>query len=1036
MTLLLALAWLTSVGQSTSEQKSRQLWDAGASYEAQFQLDSALRFYRAAAESRPLLLPAHLDYMQLMVRLGRHLQLRTQYDSDSSTNYARCLAAIAWGISGHDLPAAREKYFQLLKREGRTPCSEMAHSWSGDDSLPPEPDLIRSAIEQYGSSPVMVHRYVQSLVLRGRGKDAERYLRDRIDIASGLDQLRLRSILASHLITTGEKSAARAVLGAMEAAVSKAPSPYGRWILLEAKRTYAEYERELLSFHSLYAGFNAAMISLTRSAAPAYAFETLTRDAQENTDHGDYRTASAEMDAAVRIADSLDAPEFRLRAHLYRGRARNARGDYSRAIADLKVAAKTGRRLGERYRTVEAFQFLARAYSAQRDWARATMAVDSFTVLSQGLRDRSKRMVLLYEAGTTYLKAGYHERSRRYFEQMVRTIERDQMNFEYAGEYMERTGDYSRALKYYRQAYAATGWGSSKLALAGMVRVFSALEMRDSAEQAARLHDALPLNPQLEILLPRLLLDRGQAARARELAVKWLTLQAQRGNPAGTANGYNLLAEIDLRSNPQATLRWTDSAELYAKRVRLSSQIVQAYRLRALAHNRSGRADLARSDLEQAQTFARVDADQLEQVILLTDLGDVAQSPPSALRFYARASAALGGVTGAIEDPVFAARLREARRNIFDNALRTALSLPERSRLAAVSEWSARKKRTRPVAGGSFKRFRAPVLDYIVVGDTIAAVVHGRTDDHLVRLPMTTRRAAELAFQLVTPFTWVAGGNVDLERARFSSGSARELYNGLLRPLESLLPAGEVTVVLDVPLQRVPFDALLRSESNEFRDSEFAVDRWNFSFSLYPDGASPMTRTLRLRNEPLTFISQDVPGANEEFSSIVRIWSSARVERLSGGNATEERLRANPHRSILHFAVHGISDDSDPLRSHLVLSPGAHDDGLLHASEVSRTVGRPGLVFLSACETASGPLFTGTGSLSLARFFLEAGAESVIATQWPISAQGARLSEDFYRELKAGKDPRDALHSAKLHLRHDPRTAHPFFWASHIYVSR
>ena len=73
----------------------------------------------------------------------------------------------------------------------------------------------------------------------------------------------------------------------------------------------------------------------------------------------------------------------------------------------------------------------------------------------------------------------------------------------------------------------------------------------------------------------------------------------------------------------------------------------------------------------------------------------------------------------------------------------------------------------------------------------------------------------------------------------------------------------------------------------------------------------------------------------------------------------------------------------------LVLTPPAQasagDDGLLLASEVARLDLGAQQVLLSACNTASASGAPGSESLSaLARAFLVAGAETVIASRWSV----------------------------------------------------
>jgi hypothetical protein len=73
------------------------------------------------------------------------------------------------------------------------------------------------------------------------------------------------------------------------------------------------------------------------------------------------------------------------------------------------------------------------------------------------------------------------------------------------------------------------------------------------------------------------------------------------------------------------------------------------------------------------------------------------------------------------------------------------------------------------------------------------------------------------------------------------------------------------------------------------------------------------------------------------------------------------------------------------------------------------------LVVLSACRTAGGLMVTGEGLQGLTAPLLEAGARSVIATQWRIGDRSTvRLVHDLYDALARGAPVGDALRAAKL----------------------
>jgi CHAT domain-containing protein len=166
---------------------------------------------------------------------------------------------------------------------------------------------------------------------------------------------------------------------------------------------------------------------------------------------------------------------------------------------------------------------------------------------------------------------------------------------------------------------------------------------------------------------------------------------------------------------------------------------------------------------------------------------------------------------------------------------------------------------------------------------------------------------------------------------------------------------------------------------------------------------------------------------------------------LTGASATESSYkRLSGAYDVIHLATHAVAEDKQPLYSTLILAPDAEalEDGLLQAFEVLRNTLRAKLVVLSACETALGPLRRGEGLVGLVSAFRQAGAQSVLATQWSVDESSAELMASFYKAFTGGKDMSEALREAKLRARKgrlrlgavEVSTAHPFFWAPFVLI--
>ncbi len=110
---------------------------------------------------------------------------------------------------------------------------------------------------------------------------------------------------------------------------------------------------------------------------------------------------------------------------------------------------------------------------------------------------------------------------------------------------------------------------------------------------------------------------------------------------------------------------------------------------------------------------------------------------------------------------------------------------------------------------------------------------------------------------------------------------------------------------------------------------------------------------------------------------------------------------------ILHFATHGLLDDTHPEFSGLVFSlydkNGKSQDGFLRLNQIYNLNLNSDLVVLSACQTALGKDVRGEGLIGLTRGFMYAGARRVVASLWKVDDAATaefmkRFNKIFYRK--------------------------------------
>jgi CHAT domain-containing protein/tetratricopeptide (TPR) repeat protein len=162
---------------------------------------------------------------------------------------------------------------------------------------------------------------------------------------------------------------------------------------------------------------------------------------------------------------------------------------------------------------------------------------------------------------------------------------------------------------------------------------------------------------------------------------------------------------------------------------------------------------------------------------------------------------------------------------------------------------------------------------------------------------------------------------------------------------------------------------------------------------------------------------------------------------------------------VLHFATHGLpaTDFSaegcetklPPALLTTLTAPDAEglveSDGLLRFDEVAKLRLNANLVFLSACETASGNdagaarlagVEDATPSLDgLVRAFLVANARAVVATMWsvPDSPQTDAFLVSFYRTGRTASIA-SSLREAQRTLIEQQSYSHPYFWGAYFIV--
>jgi CHAT domain-containing protein len=289
----------------------------------------------------------------------------------------------------------------------------------------------------------------------------------------------------------------------------------------------------------------------------------------------------------------------------------------------------------------------------------------------------------------------------------------------------------------------------------------------------------------------------------------------------------------------------------------------------------------------------------------------------------------------------------------------------------------------------------------------------------------------------------------------------RELCRQVWEPVERGLPPMAKKLVLcpDDVLCHVSFATLLSE------DNRFLAEKWPLRYvasgrdlvrsigeagaggvAIFADPdfdatreALPVSRIVGLTRAAIAKHPRDLhfdrlPGAAREIDAVAAIARrrGLAVQTFAEDAASKAALNAVAAPWVLHLATHGFVFPegegalAHPMRRSLLALAGANrtlqawarntapttiDDGILTAEDVcGLDLHGTWLVTLSACDTGGGELRGGEGVMGLRRGFVQAGAENLLMTLWPINDNTTvEIMTDFYERAFASSDAPRAL---------------------------
>ena len=294
--------------------------------------------------------------------------------------------------------------------------------------------------------------------------------------------------------------------------------------------------------------------------------------------------------------------------------------------------------------------------------------------------------------------------------------------------------------------------------------------------------------------------------------------------------------------------------------------------------------------------------------------------------------------------------------------------------------------------------------------------------------------------------------------------TAHHLYELLLQAVEEDLQGVErITIIPDLALQTIPFEALLKSLpeklNSDYAKLDYLILHYQFAYNR---SSTQMAQHLRsysvLDKAPLIVafapgFDQDLHQHFSSFSTYQKDTAYLQLDSLSHLTKNLDWLNTNlgaktykweeatisnfnEHRQadILHLGTHIIFNPDYPMQSKIVLAKEVHPKG--HLSNAYLSLKDLHALHLNMDFAVLAGCISGKDGFGFAYAFESAGISSTLYSLWKINEkESAEIIQLFYQHLKNGSPTARALHLAKkdyLQNSKDLKLA-PKFWAAFVF---
>ncbi len=252
-----------------------------------------------------------------------------------------------------------------------------------------------------------------------------------------------------------------------------------------------------------------------------------------------------------------------------------------------------------------------------------------------------------------------------------------------------------------------------------------------------------------------------------------------------------------------------------------------------------------------------------------------------------------------------------------------------------------------------------------------------------------------------------------------------------------------ITISPDQELLNLNFEALKDDSSQDLIDNHLIVysgagGQFRTTTSTHINKSKKIAAffysdSLSINDAPVKL--DELPGNIPEKNLIKKLFPNSKI--YSGKQNTKNNFLTaiiDQSLDIIHISTHGFSSDNTAKDIRLYFRDNQYNLDSIFAYNLLDIKLKADLVILSSCDSGSGLLFKGEGKFDWARYFILAGARSVISSLWEVDDNASKLIFNyFYTSKKPSYE--EKIREAKIKLKKNPKYSHPYYWGGFVFSS-